>query len=63
MGIFNNSNDEQIEELIKQQKITNALLFLDSNLSNADSVLSVEQIKKYYKKLENEVFSDFNDSE
>ena len=53
------SSDKELEkELIKQLTILNALKFLESQYSSADSIMTVEEIKQSYEDICNEIFKD-----
>lgn len=54
----NSSNRELEEELIKQLTISNALKCLESQYNSADSLMSVEEIRKHYKEICNELFKE-----
>lgn len=55
------SSDKELEkELIKQLTILNALKFLESQYSSADSIMTVEEIKQCYEDICNEIFKDKN---
>lgn len=56
---LNKSSDKELEkELIKQLTILNALKFLESQYSSADSIMTVEEIKQSYEDICNEIFKD-----
>lgn len=55
------SSDRELEEeLIKQLTVSNALKFLESQYSSADSIMTVEEIRQHYEDICNEIFKDRN---
>lgn len=48
------------EELVKSIAFYNALTFLDSQYNSSDSIMGIEEIKKYYEGIRNEIFIEYN---
>lgn len=47
-------------ELVKNIAFHNALIFLDSQYNSSDSIMGIEEIKKYYEGIRNEIFIEYN---
>lgn len=59
---LNKSSDKELQkELIKQLTISNALKYLESQYNSADSLMSVEEIKKHYNEICDELFKGKED--
>lgn len=55
------SSDKELEEeLIKQLTISNALKCLEAQYRSADSIMTVEEIKKHYDEICKEIFKEEN---
>ncbi len=55
------SSDRELEEeLIKQLTISNTLKMLEIQYNSADSIMTVEEIREYYKRVSEEIFKEDN---
>lgn len=48
-------------ENVKNSAFANALNFLDAQYNSSDSIMGIEEIKKYYEGIRNEIFIEYNE--
>jgi hypothetical protein len=49
------------QELVKNTAFANALDFLEAQYNSSDSIMNIEEVKKYYTSIRNEIFIEYNE--